>query len=293
MPPRSSWKGYLRLSLVSMPIKAYSAAATGGEIRLSQLHRECASPIKHRKVCPLHGAVDSGDITSGYQYAKGQYVVIEAEELKQLRTESDKAVTIDGFVSVEALDPVYFAGKSYYLVPDGPVAQKAYRLLHRVMEERGLFAIGRVVLAGKEKLAVLGPMSRLLVLSTLSYESQLKQPSAFEDELAEVEFSQEEVELTERLIERSTFGGFDISGYKNTYTEKLTELIEAKVMGREIVTAPPAEEPKVLELMEALKRSVAEAEARDVAGRTTAKAKKKMAPSTRKKRAPKRRKKSS
>ena len=108
-----------------------------------------------------------------------------------MRTESDKAVTIDGFVSVEALDPVYFAGKSYYLVPDGPVAQKAYLLLHRVMEERGLFAIGRVVLASKEKLAVLGPMSRLLVLSTLSYESQLKQPSAFEDELAEVEFSRE------------------------------------------------------------------------------------------------------
>ena len=102
-----------------------------------------------------------------------------------------------------------------------------------------------------------------------------------------VEFSEEEVQLTERLIERSTFGGFDISGYKNTYTEKLTELIEAKVKGEEIVAVPPAEEPKVLALMEALKRSVKEAEARDAAGRTIAKAKRKMAPSTRKTRAPK------
>ena len=284
MAPRSSWKGFLRLSLVSVPVKAYTATASGGEIRLNQLHRDCNSPIKYRKVCPAHGELESAEIVSGYQYAKGQYVVIDPEEVSKLRKQSDKAVNLDGFFPADKLDLAYLTGKNYYLAPDGPVGQKAYVLLHKVMTEKNLYGIAQVILSGKEQLVVLRTTGRLLVMSGLNYEAQVKSPGAFEDEVSEAEFSADEVKLTETLIEATMLEELDLSRYKNAYVEKLTELIEAKVAGKEIVAAPHEDEPKVIELMEALKQSVARiADVSDAApAKKTAasKAKKKMAKST-------------
>ena len=257
MAPRSTWKGYLRLSLVSVPVKAYTATASGGDIRLNQLHAECNSPIKYRKVCPHHGELQADEIVSGYQYAKEQYVVIDPADVQKLRKQSDKAVNVEGFFPSDALDPVYFGGRSYYLVPDGPVGQKAYHLLHRVMSEKSLYALAQVVLSGKEQLVLLRAQDRLLVMAVLSYDSQVKKASAFEDELVDASFTEDEVALTEKLIDATLIEDLDLSEYKNSYTEQLTQLIEAKVAGQEIVAAPPAEEPKVIELMEALKASVA------------------------------------
>jgi DNA end-binding protein Ku len=208
-------------------------------------------------VCPHHGELQAEEIVSGYQYAKEQYVVIDPEEVKKLRRQSDKAVSVDGFFPSDALDPVYFGGRSYYLVPDGPVGQKAYHLLHKVMSEKGLYALAHVVLSGKEQLVLLRTQDRLLVMAVLSYDSQVKKSSAFEDELVDAAFTDAEVTLTEKLVEATMLGDLDLSAYKNPYTEQLTELIEAKVAGQEIVAAPAAEEPKVVELMEALKASVA------------------------------------
>ena len=303
MPPRSSWKGFLRLSLVSVPVKAYTASASGSEIRLNQLHRDCNSQIKYRKVCPLHGELDNEAIVSGYQYAKEQFVVIDPEELNKLRRESDKAVNVDGFFPSDQLDAAYFSGRNYYLVPDGPVGQKAYLLLHRVMSEKKLYAVGQVVLSGKEQLVLLRPRGKLLVMALLSYWSQVKQASSFEDEVVEVQYTDDEVDLTEKLVEATTLEEFDLSKYKNGYTEKLTELIEAKVAGKEIVAAPPSEEPKVIELMEALKQSVARVQdpsggkaaskkAKPAKTATAKTAKKKMAPSSGKRAAAKKKKKS-
>ncbi len=290
MAARASWKGFLRIRLVSIPVKAYTAAASGAKIQLRQLHRECHSPVKYRKVCPLHGELDNGDLVSGYHYAKGRYVVIDSEELEQLRRQSDKVVEVEGFLPKDAVDPLYLCGKDYYLVPEGPVGQKAYALIREVMSERGHSALAKIVLTGREQIVLLRPLGRLLVMSLLSYAAEVKDPTAFEDEVEEGGISAPELELAEKLLDATTLAAFDPALYTNQYTARLTELIEAKVAGKEIVRAPAPEEPKVLALMEALKRSVAEAEARDVAGRTTAKAKRKMAPSTPKKRAPKRRK---
>ncbi len=287
MAPRSSWKGYIRLSLVSIPVKAYTATASGGEIRLNQLHRDCNSPIKYRKVCPTHGELESAEIVSGYQYAKGQYVVIDPEEVSKLRKQSDKAVNLDGFFPADKLDLAYLTGKNYYLAPDGPVGQKAYVLLHKVMTEKNLYGIAQVILSGKEQLVVLRTTGRLLVMSGLNYEAQVKSPAAFEDEVIEVAFSADEVKLTETLIEATTLEKLDLSRYKNAYVEKLTELIEARIAGKQIVAAPHEDEPKVIELMEALKQSVARiADVSDAAPekKTSAStAKKKMAQSTGKK----------
>jgi DNA end-binding protein Ku len=125
MAVRSCWKGFVRLSLVTVPVKAYTAAATGGgDIHLNQLHAQCHSRIHYKKVCPIHGEVSPDDIVSGYEYAKGRYVVIDPSELDKFRSAADKAITIHTFIAPQALDPVYQTDKSYYLVPDGPVGQK-------------------------------------------------------------------------------------------------------------------------------------------------------------------------
>ena len=159
MPPRSSWKGFLRVSLVSLPVKGYSASSSNGaSIRLNQLHAQCHCRIKQPRVCPLHGELGSDQIVSGYEHAKDQYVIVDPQELDKLRTANDKAITVDKFVAAEVIDPIYHAGKTYYLVPDGPVGQKPYRLLYQTMISRKLHAVARVVLARKEQLVLVRPV---------------------------------------------------------------------------------------------------------------------------------------
>ncbi len=285
MSARASWKGFLRIRLVSIPVKAYTAATSGAKIRLNQLHRDCHSPVKYRKVCAIHGEVEAESIVSGYHYAKGRYVVIDSDELEKLRRDSDKVVEVEGFLPDGAVDPLYLSGKDYFLVPEGPVGQKAYALIREVMSERGQSALAKIVLTGREQIVLLRPLGRLLVMSVISYAGEVKDPAAFEDEVEEGQVTAAELELARKLIDAATLDAFDPAGYKNQYTERLTELIEAKVEGREIVAAPAPEEPQVIELLEALRSSVARAEkaqARTPRKRKTAK--KKMASSARAKR---------
>lgn len=284
MSARASWKGFLRICLVSIPVKAYSAAASGSKIHLNQLHRDCHSPIKYRKVCPVHGEVEGESIVSGYHYAKGRYVVIDSDELEKLRRESDKVVEVEGFLPKNAVDALYLCGKDYFLVPEGPVGQKAYRLIREVMTERGQSALGKIVLTGREQIVLLRPLGRLFVMSVLSYSGEVKDPTAFEDEVEEGAIAAPELELAGKLLDAASLDTYDPAGYRNEYTERLTELIEAKVSGKEIVRAPAPEEPQVIELLEALRSSVArtqKAQARTPRKRTAAK---KVAPSARAKR---------
>ena len=287
MSARASWKGFLRIRLVSIPVKAYSAAASGAKIHLNQLHRDCHSPVKYRKVCAIHGEVEAESIVSGYHYAKGRYVVIDSDELEKLRRDSDKVVDVEGFLPKGAVDPLYLSGKDYFLVPEGPVGQKAYALIREVMSEREQSALAKIVLTGREQIVLLRPFGRLLVMSVISYAGEVKDPAAFEDEVEEGQVTAPELELAGKLIDAATLDTYDPAGYKNQYTERLTELIEAKVDGREIVAAPAPEEPQVIELLEALRSSVARAEkaqARTPRKRKAAKNAKKMAPSARAKR---------
>src|SRR6266508_2789007 len=120
MALRSSWEGFLKLNLLSVPVKAYSTTISGrGKINFHQLHAECGSRIKHQKVCPVHGEVSNDEIERGYEYAKGQYVIIEDEELNAIRDIDDKSITIELFIHSDALDPIYYSGRSYYLTPSG------------------------------------------------------------------------------------------------------------------------------------------------------------------------------
>jgi DNA end-binding protein Ku len=158
MATRSSWKGCLQLSLVCVPVKAYSTASSGGgEVHLNQLHADCHRRIQYKKTCPLHGEVSNDQIVSGYEYAQDQYVVVDPEELDRLRTEADKAIKIDVFIDSGAFDPLYGTGKRYYLAPDGPAGQKAYALLYHAMVEEKRYALAQVVLHGREQLVLLRP----------------------------------------------------------------------------------------------------------------------------------------
>ena len=277
MAARSAWKGFLKLSLVSIPVRAYTATTSaGGEIHLNQLHAECHSRIKYQKTCPIHGEVKQEDIVSGYEYSKGQYVVVDPDEIDKLRTEDDKAIKIDTFVDPKEIDPVYLTGRTYYLVPDGPIGIRPYAVLLEGMRQQKRNAVARVVMHGKELLVMVRPLDNLIGLSVLYYDPQITKPATFEDEVPKQEITPEETKLVKTLIDAVTTKKFDYAAYKDTYTEKLTTLIEAKVQGKEIVAPPVHEQVPIINLMDALKQSVAKMQGGEE------KPPKKMAPSKRK-----------
>ena len=265
MAPRTSWKGFLRLSLVSVPVKAYTANNTEEEVRLNQLHADCHGRVRYKKVCESHGELKSDDIVSGYEYAKDQYVVIDDEELSSVRAQQDHSVNIDGFIAPEKVDPVYFAGRTYYLLPDGPAGARPYALLARGMKDANLVALAQVVIAGREQFVQLRPVDGMLVKSVLAYPKTVRLPTLYRDELPDEQPNAGELALAQTLIGASTLPEFELEKYKDAYVENLTKLIKLKVEGKEIVKAPDLEEPKILNLMDALKKSVAAVGARKMA----------------------------
>lgn len=256
---RSSWKSYLRISLVSVPVRGYTAHRSSGTVSLHQLHEPCHSRIRYQKICPVHGEVSQREIVSGYEYADDQYVVIEPNELDKLRTDADKAITVQAIVPRGTIDPVYFAGDTYYLVPDGAAGQKPYQLLQKCLAEDKLEAVAQFVLRGREELVLVRPAGKLLAINGLKYAAEVSPSAPLEEEVADSHVSAEEVTLTKTLLKAFEKKRFSIDAYKDPYVDKLKTLIEAKVHGRELVTPPPSEVPHVINLMDALRKSVAEA----------------------------------
>jgi len=261
-PSRTSWKGFLKLSLISVPVKAFTANDTAGEVHLNQLHKGCNSRVKYQKVCPEHGELKSESIVSGYEYAKDQYVVVDPDELDKLRTKTDRAVSIDGFIPSDAVDGMYFSGKAHYLLPDGVAGSRPYALLREGMIKNGVCAIAQVVMSGREQLVLVRPHGKMLVMTALHYPQRVRKSSEFEEDVEDIDLKPAEVALTNTLIDASKIAEFDLDTYSDQYVTKLKKVIELKVAGKEIVQAPDHEEPKILNLMDALKKSVAEAQAR-------------------------------
>jgi len=256
-----TWKGYLRLSLVSVPVKAHNArVSSAGPIQLHQLHADCHSRIQYKKTCPIHGEVTIDNIVSGYEYAKGQYVVVDPAELDKLRSEDDKAITIDKFIHAETLDRVYLSGQSYYLLPEGRVGEKPFALIRQGMEQENRWAIGQVVLHGKEQLVLLRPQGRVLLMTVLDRESEVTKPAALDELAPKAEPGPEEVELARKLIKASSTEKLDFSQYKDVHKEQMTALIDAKVAGKEVVAPPPQEDRQIINLMDALRQSIAQSQ---------------------------------
>ena len=260
MASRSVWSGFIRFGLVSVPVKAYTTAASGGGgISLNQLHRECNSRINYKKVCPTHGELKAEDIVSGYEFAKDQYVIIDPEEIEKMRSPDEKAIDVKAFIPPDQIDSRYYSGKNWYLLPNGPVALKPYALLLKSMQEQDLFGFAQVALRGKDELILLRPMGDLLVGSYISYASEVKNPAEFKDEAPKVDVSPEEMRLAKTLTDAMKVSDFDLSQYKDDYTEKLTQLIERKIEGKQVVEPPAGEAPQVINLMDALKKSLEQA----------------------------------
>lgn len=277
MAARSSWKGYLKFSLISVPVKGYSARASGGSVPLHQLHATCHRRIKYKKTCPIHGEVSKDEIVSGYEYADGQYVVIEPDELDQMLGESERAINVDAVVPLKSIDPLYFTDKTYYLVPDGAVGQKPFVLIQKALADDNLGAIARAVLFGREELVLIRPVENVIALTALRYESEVTHADAVADEVESPPLAKEEIDLTKTLVKAFSKKKVSIAAYQDEYISHLTQLIEAKVAGKEIVTPPQTEQPHVINLMDALKKSVAQA-----SGGSEEKPRGKMAASSRK-----------
>lgn len=257
MAARSNWEGFLKINLVSIPVKAFTANNEGkANIRFNQLHAECNSRIRYKKVCPIHGEVPNDEIVSGYEAAKDEYVVPDKGELSKLKTENEKTLQVDAFVSPEEIDPVLFSGRTYYLVPDGKLAKKSYAVVHRAMREHNRFAVAEIVFVGREHIVAIRPMERLLAMSFLNYRDEVKAPEEFEDMAPETDVSPKELQLAESLIEASTVEEFDFGRYKDDYNNRVKKLIEAKGAGKKISPAVDHDEPAVINLMDALKRSL-------------------------------------
>jgi DNA end-binding protein Ku len=260
--PRATWKGFIKLSLVSVPVKGYTATSSSESVSLNQLHDKCHSRIQYKKTCPVHGEVPNDEIVKGYQFAKDQYTIIDTDEIEKLRSEADRSINIEKFVRPELLDAMYFAGKTYYLTPDGQPGQKPYALLHQALAEENLWGIAQVVISSREQLVVLRPLEKLLAISVLHYAEELNKPAAYEDELSNGEVSREELKLAKTLIEATSTEELNLEEYRDLYNERLTALIEMKVSGQDVVEAPPAEGPSVINLMDALKASVEKSKAK-------------------------------
>lgn len=257
MASRPVWKGYLKLSLVSVPVKAFTASKSSTEdIHLNQLHEECHSRIRYKKTCPVHGEVPNDEIISGYEVAKDQYVPVEPDELRAIRRKSDQSLEIDTFISPDELDERFQSGRSYYLVPDGKIAHKPYALIHATLQNEHLRAIGEIILSNREQLVLLRPLDKLLMITVLQHASEMKEPAEFSDDVPAIEVGKPELQLTKQLVAALTKTKWDYTQYTDHYQERLSELIATKMEGRQLVTSEEEDVPEVINLMDALKASI-------------------------------------
>ena len=254
MAARPTWKGYLKISLVNIPVRVFPATDAAATISFNQLHRECRSRIQQKKWCPTcQVEVATTDVVKGYEFEKGQYVVMEDEDIAKVRPESTRVINVVQFADASVIDPVYVE-RPYYLAPDGNVAAEAFAVIREGMA--GKAAVGKVALYGREYLVAIQPRENGLVMYTLRHASEVRAMSAI-DELKTVpaKMKPDEIKLAKQVIGNFETGG-DLTQYKDEYQEQLRKIIDAKVEGKEIVG--PAEEapPKVVNLMEALRQSL-------------------------------------
>src|SRR6185436_12771752 len=254
MPARPTWKGFLKISLVNIPIKVFPATDAGATISFNQLHAECKTRIQQKRWCPkCQREVPNTDIVKGYEFEKGNYVVMEEEDIEKVRVDSTRVINLEKFTDDTAIDPIYLE-RPYYLAPDGPVASQAFAVVREGMQ--GKAGIGKVALYGREYLVKVQPREKGLIMYTLRHAGEIRSMDGI-DELANVpeKLKPEEVKLARQVM--STFeGDVDFQSYKDEYQEGLRQIIDAKIEGREIVTPEVEAPPKVVNLMDALRKSL-------------------------------------
>jgi DNA end-binding protein Ku len=258
---RTSWNGSVSFGLVNIPVglaPATKAVARQSDVSFRMLHRECATPIKQKRWCPVHERdVESDELVRGWEVAKGQFVIVEDADLEAIEQhDTSRSIEISRFVRLEEVDPVYY-DRTYFLVPAAAeAARRPYVLLLEAMKDAGVAALGRFVLAGKEKLCLIRPMGDALALETLFVHEDVKDHAEIDDAIAAAEVRKPELDLAKQII-ASLEAPFDPQELRSEYRESLRELLEAKLEGHEIVAPEPEAPTPVIDLMEALKASVA------------------------------------
>jgi DNA end-binding protein Ku len=258
MPARAISSGTLSFGLVSIPFKVYTAASAEG-VKFNQLHAKCGGRIQYQVYCPTdQEVVARSEIVKGYEYAKGQYVRFDDEELKALEEEKSHNLEIVEFVPLETVDFVHVE-KSYYLGPDKG-GHKAYRLLSKAMQETGRVALGHYIAHGKSHLVVIRPHQDGLIMHQLFYSNEVRNFGDI-DLGDEVTFKAGEIEMARQLIEQLSVDRFEQDRFRDEFRARVLEAVEQKVAGHEITTAPEAPRAKVIDLFEALKASIEQSQA--------------------------------
>lgn len=272
MAPRASWKGQLKLSLVSFPVRLHNAVSAAHKVSLNQLHKDCNRRVRQQMTCPEHGPIDRTEIVKGYEFEKGKYVVIEDADLERLKLETTKTIELLYFIDEDVLDPMYL-NSSYFVAPDGPVADEAFRVFHQAMKRNEKVAIGRVVMANRENIVALRVEGVGFVLTTLRYNSEVRSPTAYFEGIGQGDLREDHMQLAEQLIAANT-AEFDTSTFKDRYQDALLELVKAKLEGAEPAVPQEEEVGKVINLMDALKASVEKGALKKPPAKSVKKAKK-------------------
>ena len=256
---RTIWNGSINFGLVNIPI-GLAVAQQRKDTSFRTLHRECGTPIKQKRYCPFHERdVEADELVKGWEFAKGQFVLVEDSDLESVALQRSQSVDIIRFVPIDQVDPIYF-DRTYYLAPAGPEAQRRpYVLLLRAMQEAGMAAVGKFVLWGKENLCLIRPLGESLVLETLFFAEDIRPRKEIDEAVEETEVKGPELAMATQLVE-SLVGDFNPKDYENEYRNELRAMLEAKLEGKEITAPEPAPEAPVIDLMEALKQSVAQAQ---------------------------------
>ena len=254
MAARPTWKGYLKISLVNIPVKVFPATDSGATLSFNQLHAECQTRIQQKRWCPqCQCEVPNTDIVKGFEFEKGRYVVVDDEDIDKVRVDSTRVINLEQFTDDTAIDPIYLE-RPYYLAPDGPVAREAFAVIREGM--KGKAGIGKVALYGREYLVKVQPREQGLVMYTLRHANEIRSMDAI-DELTDMpeKVKPEEVKLAKQVM--GTFEGeVDLQEYRDDYQVGLREIIDAKIEGREVVAQEIEAPPKVVNLMDALRKSL-------------------------------------
>jgi DNA end-binding protein Ku len=263
---RTTWNGSLSFGLVNIPVglaPATKPAARQSDISFRTLHAECGTPLRQKRWCPTHEReVTADEVVKGWEVSKGEFVVVEDADLEAIqKADTSRSIEITRFVVGEEVDPVYF-DRTYFLAPaSAAAARRPYVLLARAMSETGMVALGRFVLAGKEKLCLIRARGEALVLETLFVAEDVYSQAEIDEAIADADVKDAELDLARQVI-GSLAAEFDAGDLTSAYRQDLRQMLEAKLAGKEISRPEPEPEAPVVDLMEALKLSVAEAKTR-------------------------------
>jgi DNA end-binding protein Ku len=249
----SVWSGTISFGLVSIPVKLYTAT-TSHDISFNLLHKDCLGRIQLQNYCPqCERVVERSELIKGYQYEKDQYAVVTDEDIQTVKPDSSSMLDIVQFMDLREIDPIYF-DKTYYVGADKG-SEKAFALLAKAMEQTGRAAIGKLIMRNHEYLVLIRPGLDGLLVQTMLYQDEIRQNDF---KVQDLELRAKELDLAKQLIDNLT-ETFDVTTFKNDYITRLEEMLEAKIHGRKLTVVKPTAKPKMMDLMEALQKSVQQA----------------------------------